>query len=744
MDYLKEYKSFINSHYLSDGVRITAGIVLPAIILNYFGLLIVGVVVSLGALCVSVTDTPGPIQHRRNGMLICTLLIFLVSLVTGFASSHAILLGFIIVIFCFIFSMIAVYGSRAISVGVAALLVMVLNIGRPYEGRELIIHSFYILLGGLWYTAMSLVLYSFRPYKLLKQALGECIMATADYLRIRAAFYDKEVNYEKVYRQMMDQQVTVHKEQQLVRELLFKTRSIVKESTLTGRTLVLIFIDTVDLFERTMTSYHDYEALHRYFDNSGMLTQFHQFILKIAEETDDIGIAVKSGNPSKPGNLLEQQLKETKKQLDDFRDLHRTAENLEGFISLRNILNSLEDISGRIRTLHLYTTYDKKIIGESPEQLDVEKFVSSQDTSPKLLRDNLTLKSNIFRHSLRISIATLIGYLVSFSLPVGHNYWILLTIIVILKPAYSLTKKRNYERLLGTIGGAFIGILVLYIVKNHTLLLAIMLLFMIGTYSFIRTNYMLAVILMTPYILLLFHLLYKTNFEAIILDRVLDTGIGSVIALLSNSFILPAWEHEKIGDYMADVLEKNAAYFHSIAMAFIDKPAGRTQYKLSRKNAFVALANLSDAFSRMLSEPRNRQKNSKLVHQFVVLNHMLTSYTATLSSYAASLSAKYRSDDFRPVTHAILKNLENAKSILLQGNNSPVINEERARLSPELREKVNVLFEQRQEEIRHGVTETDTRKKLAELKSVTDQFGFIATISSDIKKISRQIADGHD
>ena len=45
MDYLREYKRFISSHYLSDGIRITVGIVLPAIILNYFNLLAVGVVV---------------------------------------------------------------------------------------------------------------------------------------------------------------------------------------------------------------------------------------------------------------------------------------------------------------------------------------------------------------------------------------------------------------------------------------------------------------------------------------------------------------------------------------------------------------------------------------------------------------------------------------------------------------------------------------------------------------------------
>ena len=58
MDYLKEYKSFISSHYFSDGIRITAGIVLPAVLLNYFNLLAVGVVVSLGAMSVSITDTP--------------------------------------------------------------------------------------------------------------------------------------------------------------------------------------------------------------------------------------------------------------------------------------------------------------------------------------------------------------------------------------------------------------------------------------------------------------------------------------------------------------------------------------------------------------------------------------------------------------------------------------------------------------------------------------------------------------
>jgi uncharacterized membrane protein YccC len=139
------------------------------------------------------------------------------------------------------------------------------------HGKAILINALFIFAGGVWYMILSLLLYSFRPYKLAQQALGECILATSEYLRIRAAFYDKEVDYESTYKRMLQQQITVHEKQNLVRELLFKSRNIVKESTNTGRTLVMIFLDAVDLFEITMTSYQDYEELHKYFGEKDIL-----------------------------------------------------------------------------------------------------------------------------------------------------------------------------------------------------------------------------------------------------------------------------------------------------------------------------------------------------------------------------------------------------------------------------------------------------------------------------------------
>ncbi len=274
MDYIKQYKSFVNSHYLSDGVRITAGISLPAIVLSYFHDLSTGIVLSVGAMCVGITDNPGPIHHRKNGMMACIAIIFGVALLTGFASVQPFLLGILVFGCCFIFSMIGIYGSRASSIGVAALLVMVLNLDGPYAGgREVLINALLVLAGGTWYTLLSLLLYSFRPYKLTQQALGDCIQSTAEYLRVKASFYEREPDFDKSYRQLVDQQIAVHEKQDLIRELLFKSRDIVKESTHMGRVLVMIFLDIVDLFERVMTSHQDYKTLHLLFDDSDILEQ---------------------------------------------------------------------------------------------------------------------------------------------------------------------------------------------------------------------------------------------------------------------------------------------------------------------------------------------------------------------------------------------------------------------------------------------------------------------------------------
>lgn len=737
MDYRKEYRRFITSHYFSDGVRITVGIVLPAIVLNYFDLLSTGIALSLGAMCASTTDTPGPIHHRRNGMLICIAAVVIVAFLTGLFSSYPWSMGSLIIVFCFVFCMIGVFGARAISVGVAALLIMVLTIDRPMTGKELLFHVLYLAAGGMWYMLLSLILYSIRPYKLTQQALGECILITSDYLRVRALFYNVSVNYDEVYKQMLEQQVKVEQSQSLVSELLFKNRAVIKESIPTGRILMMIFLDVQDLFEKTITSFQDYKLLHGYFDNTDILQRFQSVIYIVANELDEIGLAVQSGHAARENDTLQDTVQELKTQYEHFRDARHTPENLEGLISLRQILQRIEDIAARLMTLQLYTTFDKKKIKTTDNKIENADLVNSQNISWDLLKDNLTFDSNTFRHAIRVSIATVTGYIISRYLSVGHSYWILLTIIVILKPTYSLTQKRNYQRLWGTAAGALVALLLLYFIENKTVLFSCMIILMIGTYSFLRSNYLIGVLFTTAYVLVLFHLVYGSNLKTIFTDRLIDTGIGSLIAFLANFLIVPAWEKEKIKDYMLAALENNIGYFKNVSAAFTGKPVAITEYKKSRQNAFVALANLSDAFSRMLDEPKFIQYNSQRIHRFVVLNHTLTSHIATLSHYVLPLSAKYASADFNSIINADLAQLRKAADILKNGRGVTDIGT--SSIPHKINDRLNDLLYKRKQELNNKLYETETRKSLGEFKSVVDQFNLISSIAEDLKKLSTSI-----
>ena len=126
MNYLIEFRKFITGQYLNKGVRITAATIIPAMVLYHFNLLSVGIAMPLGALMVSMADTPGPIHHRRNGMLACNLLNFAVAITVGITRTHPWLLGLEIALFGFVFSMAGIYGNRVNSIGLSALFVMVL------------------------------------------------------------------------------------------------------------------------------------------------------------------------------------------------------------------------------------------------------------------------------------------------------------------------------------------------------------------------------------------------------------------------------------------------------------------------------------------------------------------------------------------------------------------------------------------------------------------------------------------
>ena len=707
MQQTKEIRKFIFSQYFSDGLRITFGVLLPPLIFAQPGYLETGIIISLGAITVSIPDYPGPVSHKRNAMLACLFFMLFTAFLTGSINHYPTLITIEIFLLCFFFSMFNVYGNRASAISTAVLIIMILTIDREFSLAELVEYTGFLAIGGIWYMVLSLAVSQFRPYRIAQHALGECVIHVGAYLKLKANFYDKQVPLDVNYQKLIDQQIVVHQQQDNVREVLFKNKMITRNQTNTARLLILIFSDINDLFEQSMATHYDYQAIHSTFGETGVLEQFHEIIHKIGLELENLGVDINANERPRPLNDFQPQLEQLKISID----------KIENNLVLKKVLVNVRNIVNRIHNIYSYFREKKLDKMEVSSETDLGRFVSHQSLDIKLLIENITFKSSIFRHSVRVAIVCVIGYLISKVSTGAHSYWILLTILVILKPAFSLTKERNYQRLVGTFAGGIAGALILFLVKDESARFAFLLIFMIGAYSFQRLNYVVSVLFMTPFILIMLSFIGMGTFS-IVSERIMDTFIGSAIALVASYFIFPSWEYPQLKGYMRKLLLANFNYLHDVAEGLTGKGFNITEYKLIRKELYLSSANMASALQRMLSEPKSKQRNVREVNKFLVLNHMLSSYIATLV-------ATLRRGENRQVNPLHIKIIRKSLYQLQEGIN---------RLNDD-EEKVEVA------EIRVPESSLKVIEDNIDTNLITEQLEFINKVSVDLLKLCARLQE---
>lgn len=735
MNYQLTLKKIISSQYLFTGLRITAAAIIPAIILYHYNVLGLMTAIPLGALVVGSTDSPGPFHHRRNTIIASICINFLVVVITISLKHNPVLIIVFIVLFGMLFSLIGIYGNRANSVGLIALLVFIFNIDSKAGLENVWYNALLFTLGGLCYFVMSLILYRLRPYRYIQLQLGENIRSIAGYTETLSGLFKLKVEKEYLYSRLRQQQIIVQQQQDDLREMLLSTREMIIDSTVKGRIIMMMFLDSIDLFEQLISLQQDYTDIHNAFDDSDIIIIIEETLHNFKNELSTIGYAIQFNHQSNSQVNIDAL---TKKLLSAFLLVRKNRLNknsLTLFIKLRQIIYALQDVSERIKRLHHFSTYDKMSTRQYKLNINEER-IKTNEISPAIFFANLTLKSSQFKHALRVTTGLLIGYSVSLFFPLGHGYWILLTIATILKPAYSISRTRNKQRLLGTITGVIIGFVFLYFVKSNTLAFLLLLCTMVIAYSLLKLNYYISCVCITIYVLISFHFLNNSNFDIVIKDRLIDTIIGCGIAFIISFIVFPVWEHEQVKDLITKLVSANKQYFNAVAS--LSKPSIGQQeiYNPARKEAFVALANLSDSFQRILSEKRNKADIS-FYHQFVSNSYMLTAHIASLSALIKRSDFKINEKDLDPLIININDKFKRAESVL-KGENIKASTSNR---NAPITNKVQALLQQRQAEIESGINDaqTETGNSLRVLKSVTDEFEIINSIADDEVKILQKI-----
>ena len=739
MSYTSDLKRFITSQYIYAAVRVTLAVVVPSIILAYFGLLKEFFLFPLATTFIGLTDQPGPVIRRRNAMLLAVFCFIITATIASLAKEIPLLIFLELLVFGFFYSMIGVYGQRLSSVGSITLIVLAIFIDGHLTGNNTLKSLIIFLAGSLWFVLVFLILTRLQPYKLASQQIGENYILLGEYLKIRAQLYLPNPNYESISNEIISHQIKIKNLQEDTRETVFRTREIVRESTTTSRLLMLMFLNSIDLHEKLMTSESDYKALHQDARNQDVLTAMNIFLLNLATEITNIGIDLQSGTKAKPLANLDGELEKLYTIYYNYRNRKMGSENLENFMILRQILMRITDLNSEIKKIYTIFSQDVKLAKSLSSGLDVRKFLSTEEKlNFKVFRNNLSLDSKQFRHAIRVTSALIIGYgITRFSFfPVGHAYWVLITIVAIIRPNYSITKHRNYVRLFGTISGAIIAYLLLWQISNNTILLFFLLASMILAFTFLKSKYFWSVLFITLYVFLAFNFLKPGNINVIFRDRIFDTFVGGFVVFLVSYFILPVWEHTQNIDLMKVATQDNINYFKVVMQNFeVEKSEQNVQdYKMKRKAALVSLANLSDNFQRMLSDPKNQQKKLEKVHQFVTTAHLFTAYCASLSQYFNGKNfKKYPEIDAKNWTAIITAELQ--KSLAILNNVKQDFPTEDLKI-PE--NELEFLLNKRKAELDENEP-TDRRdpttiSHLAELKNMTELLELMSDVAREQRK----------
>src|SRR5690606_27543327 len=129
----------------------------------------------------------------------------------------------------------------------------------------------------------------------------------------------------------------------------------------------------------------------------------------------------------------------------------------EGALMLKNLHDYQTLQLQKIRAVRRALANTKDASQLSLKSSEAHQFITDQEYGFNIILENISLQSPIFRHALRLTAAVILVYTIGMAIGIKNTYWISLTLIVIMRPYYGLTKERSTTRVVGTLTGAIVA-----------------------------------------------------------------------------------------------------------------------------------------------------------------------------------------------------------------------------------------------------------------------------------------------
>ena len=697
--------------------------------------------VVLGTFLNAPGDIKGSIKHKVIAILISIGLMMFITTIILFSKPFLPLLLLSLILITFFVSLISVYGFRASLVSFSGLLAMVVAFAINKETpQEIFLQVALMGVGGLWYLVVSYIFQKLAPKKDQNQLLSETLLLIGKYLKLRAKLLTKKTERDELLKEAFVLQHQINEKHETLREALLTRRKRSGHSRYEEKQL-LIFISSINIFELIEAKHLDYKMIDSIF---GKRTQFLEAAKKLNKMMGNHLIRLSElliQNDKIPNkDRLLYALSKASESITNYMNAVKLPEAREGALVLKNLYDYQEQLLQEIRAIRRVMANVNDGAKVSLKKQDSSAFLTIQEYSLNVLFQNFSLNSTMFRHSLRFTIAILFGYLLGLLFEIQNTYWILLTIIVIMRPSYGLTKKRSKDRIIGTLIGAAIAVGIVLLTQNVVVYAVLALVSLILAISLIQENYKSAAALVTISIVFVYSLINPNAFE-VIQYRVIDTIIGATIAVVANYTLLPSWEVNNLKQVILNALKMNKKYLLATQALYQDTSQHKLSYNLARKGAFLAIGNLNAAFQRLTQDPKSKQKEFQLIYEIVTLSQTMISAIASIGNFVVNHKTTPASTEFNGLILKISDTLESAVYSLDETETNEIVNRETVEDAHEkLLDKYQQLSNLRDENIKQGNTEIDTETLhgLQEAYLIANHMSWLKSLSENLLKATER------
>lgn len=541
----------------------------------------------------------GKFTHMLPGALIGTPLFLAVQLLRATPGP----LWLLLVVFTFLAFLGGAWGKRGLPVSMSVMFSMIFSLAAqpPADAHAALRTTLWFALGAglylVWATAVNALLN--RRYRAL--VLVDTLFSVATLMRSQGVHFLTPPGSRDalVVGRLMRQQAALADQLQTARNMLLEAPRTPRRLQLAG-----MLMQILDMRDHLVACALDLDALRAQAEHHELLIALATEIQALAGDLEDLADAMLLGR-TPPAFRRERPALAAAAASSELPaiDVHQPAPRLLAASLARRVGHVHEEVERVIALARRAREPD----------LDLVRTAWKMFVSPTAWtwRPFLTLwrwDAPPLRHAIRAALAIGAGQALGYALPWGtHEYWILLTIVVVLRGSLAQTLERRNNRVAGTLLGC---VLASALLAARTPAAALLLVVAMGqgiAHAFAVRRYLITAVAATVLALVQGHLLNPETSAAFqVAERVADTLVGVTIAWVF-SYVLPSWERTQIASLVARTLTAQKRHAElALGLGQLRTVDGEAElgWRLARREAYDGLSALVQAIQRALSEPR--------------------------------------------------------------------------------------------------------------------------------------------